>query len=134
MVTPVAGGTATITVTTVDGSKTATCAVTVNIVRSGCKSASYFTQNGIKYYSCGDRDRTSCTQSFRPVPGVKGVMTGYTIRKNNDNGTWIMWLNQTLGSMYNYGYMADTSCANCTFTPRHNGNMTSTVSYACFLK
>ncbi|MDR0863922.1 MAG: Ig-like domain-containing protein [Candidatus Symbiothrix sp.] len=138
VVTPVAGGTATITVTTVDGGKEATCAVTVNIVRSGCSSTSYFTQNGIKYYYCGGKTRADCTKELRPNPNIQCLITNYTIvAYQADDYYWPMWVNGNSSGAYSriLVYYADGIWADNRVTPTQT-NTTNSNSFGawCFMK
>ncbi|MDR0866677.1 MAG: Ig-like domain-containing protein [Candidatus Symbiothrix sp.] len=68
VVTGVASGTATITVTTTSGSKTATSAITV--LPAGASTTRYITQGGVKFYYVGGKAPSSCPKAKRPTTGA----------------------------------------------------------------
>ncbi len=108
-VTAVKAGTATITVTTQDGSKTATCAVTVtcnhNMTKTDAKAETCGAAGNIEYYTCD-----KCSKNFSDAEGTTVVTkTEIAATGNHTEET----RNAVAATEEAPGYTGDTYCSVC---------------------
>ncbi|MBQ8823122.1 MAG: Ig domain-containing protein [Lachnospiraceae bacterium] len=109
-VTAVKEGTAVITVTTVDGGKTATCAITVTCNHSMTKTAAVAATCGkdgnIEYYTC-----SKCERKYSDETGTTVVTDVVTKATGNHVNTEIK--NAVAATEEAEGYTGDTYCKDC---------------------
>lgn len=108
-VTAVKEGTATITVTTQDGSKTATCAVTVtcnhNMTKTAAKAETCGEAGNIEYYTC-----SKCSKIFSDAEGTT-VVTKTEIPATGNHTEEVR--NAVAATEEAPGYTGDTYCSVC---------------------
>lgn len=108
-VTAVKEGTATITVTTQDGNKTATCAVTVtcnhNMTKTDAKAETCGDAGNIEYYTC-----SKCSKNFSDAEGTT-VVTKTEIPATGNHTEEVR--NAVAATEEAPGYTGDTYCSVC---------------------